>query len=203
MEFTFGDELLDNYKGNLTIVTENTDVAISNSFGQTVEIGDRVLPIDTYIINAKPNEGFSINEFTLNGISIPENSTYKLKFGENLNLYAVSIKNQEEGYFNWNSCNVQATFENSNSSLNFTDYIYITKIDSTTFNIVVDSTTANFVGADLENGIITYIVNKTYSGTSADITCILDFKNMTTSATGKVLFITSSWSGILTIVNKE
>lgn len=92
MDFKFGNEVLDNYKGDLEVSNTNTTTTIKNSLDEVLSSAKRILPIDDYTINVSADEGYSINQILLNDTSIPNNSTYKLKFGENLIIKASAVE---------------------------------------------------------------------------------------------------------------
>ena len=85
-EIILGSEMLENYKGSLSIEAVEANVFVTNSNGQNIQPGIRVLPIDTYTITATPGADRSISSITVNGNDFINGNTYTLSFSDNLTI---------------------------------------------------------------------------------------------------------------------
>lgn len=94
MEITLGSELLNNYRGNLNVTAKGGSVSVTDSKGKIISPGKRVLSVDNYTISKTLKEGYSLDEFTLNGQPIDDDYETYLKFGNEINL---TLKASREG----------------------------------------------------------------------------------------------------------
>ena len=85
-----GEELLDNYKGNLTIESTNTTITILDTNNNVILPGNKVLPIGEYVVEAQPYLDYNLSSLIVNGNSISSNDRVNVGWGENLIVQAES-----------------------------------------------------------------------------------------------------------------
>ena len=68
-----GEELLENYKGNLTIESTNTTITILDTNNNVILPGNKVLPIGEYVVDAQPYLDYNLSSLVVNGNSISSN----------------------------------------------------------------------------------------------------------------------------------
>ena len=106
--------------------------------------------------------------------------------------------------FNFVEAKVVAIFTStSNEQFSFTDNLTIVNQEGV-FTVTDDYSgiNGNVLKVDAAAGKITYEIEKTYSGQTAMVTCVLDFANLTTEASATVIGLSTTWKGTLVISSK-
>lgn len=88
MKNKVGRKILKNYRGDLSITSENCSVTVTDSLGNIIDPGRRKLYIDNYNINVTPDPTFFLKTIKLNNSDIDSEFVYNLKFNNNLNIEA-------------------------------------------------------------------------------------------------------------------
>lgn len=197
---------LSEYKQYAVIVEDISIIAgIKVSDSKTItdySLGDINL-ISTILFYSWQNLDISFVEGStvlVDGMEVDSALIYSILGSERIGS-TITIKNGANiGPLDFSEAIVTAVFDGSKA---FTDELTITN------NFGQISIVDNYSGqqaivknVDYTNGIIEYQIDKTVSGQTVAVTCTLDFINLTTSATAKVLFTTVNWSGTMTINSK-